>query len=60
MNEVTRQITETIRLMVEDWNAHRDQGDTGLDADPLSPEIQLAGALLADLEAGRIECRRLP
>ena len=57
MNEVTEQIAKTLRWMKTDMDFRRMQ--TGLDGEPLSPEMELAGRLLDDLEAGRIECRRI-
>ena len=57
MNDITRKITDTLRWMKADLDFHRAQ--TGLDSDPLSPAMQVAGEILADLEAGRIRCERV-
>ena len=56
MDEVTQQITRTLRWMKRDMDFRREQ--TGLDGDAQSPEMVLAGELLAELEAGNIQCRR--
>jgi len=53
---VTQDFIDTLDWMTQDMNYRREQ--TGLEAAPLSPEMQKAEALLADLRAGRIECLR--
>jgi len=54
--DVTDQIQVSLDWMAADMDFRRQQ--TGLDADPLSPEMVLVHELLADFEAGRIECIR--
>lgn len=56
--DVTNDVTWALTMMQEDWNARRDQGETGLDPDALSPEMQKIEELLEDFRAGRIQCRR--
>ncbi len=55
--DVIADVRETLEWMVADMNFRRQQ--TGLESDPVSPEMQKAMALLEDLRAGRIECRRM-
>ncbi len=54
--DITAEVRESLRWVVQDLNFRRE--GTGLDSDPLSPEMQRLVALLADLEAGRILCVR--
>jgi hypothetical protein len=58
-NDVSEDIENTLSWMIEDLDARRDQGPNGLDPGPLSPQMQLAHDLLADLRAGKIVCRRI-
>ena len=54
--DVTPAILEAVGMLVTDWNERRKE--TGLDPDALSPQMQKLEELLADLQAGRIMCRR--
>lgn len=56
--DATNEVLASMDWMIDDLNFRRQQ--TGLDSDPLSPEIQKAMAVRDELRAGRIECRRLP
>lgn len=54
----SEEVRDTLSWMIEDMNHRRAQ--TGLNPEPLSPEMQTAMALLEELRAGKIECRRIP
>ena len=53
-DDVTQAIHTSLSWMAADMNYRREQ--TGLDGDPLSPEMILVHELLGDLAAGRIRC----
>lgn len=54
--DVTEKIQASLSWMAMDMDYRR--GQSGLDADPLSPEMQTVHGLLEDFEAGRIQCVR--
>jgi len=54
--DVTEQIQVSLEWMAADMDFRRSQ--TGLESDPLSPEMVLVHKLLEDFAAGRIECIR--
>jgi len=54
--DVTEQIQVSLDWMAADMDFRRSQ--TGLDSDPLSPEMVMVHELLAEFKAGRIECIR--
>jgi len=54
--DVTEQIQVSLDWMAADMDFRRSQ--TGLESDPLSPEMVLVHKLLEDFAAGRIECIR--
>lgn len=52
MTPETKSLIETLSWMITDLNFRREQ--TGLDAAPLSPEMQTANQQLADLRSGKL------
>jgi len=52
--DVTEKIQTSLSWMAADMDFRR--RETGLEAEPQSPEMKLVHDLLADFEAGRIRC----